>query len=69
MENTVEIMMDTFCKAMGGYALQKRRLIADYKDRNGKDLNQDLTVWHSRKASDKSLVDQFAGNWFKAGTR
>lgn len=53
----VEIMMDALCRSMGGYGPRKRHLIADYKDRRGKDMNQDLTVWHSRGASDKSLVE------------
>jgi len=60
MDDTIlrtELMMDSLCQAMGGYAPKKRQLIADYKDRCGKDINRSLTVWHSRGASDKSLVE------------
>lgn len=60
MDDTIlrtEIMIDSLCQSMGGYAPQKRRLIVDYKDCRGKDINQSLTVWHSRGASDKSLVE------------
>lgn len=53
----VEILMDALGQAMGGYALQKRRLLADYKDRQNRDLHQSLTVWHSRTASDAALVE------------
>lgn len=60
MEDTfcgTEIMMDSVCHALGDYGPQKRHLIADYKDRHGTDFNQDLTVWHSRTASDEALVE------------
>lgn len=63
----VEIMMDALCRSMGGYAPQKRRLIADYKDRHGKDINQSLTVWHSRGASDRSLVESVRGELARSG--
>jgi len=53
----VEILMDALGQAMGDYALQKRRLLADYKDRQNRDRNQSLTVWHSRNASDAALVE------------
>lgn len=49
-------LMDALFQSMGGYALQKRQLIADYKGPGGGDLEQDLTVWHSRGTSDQSLV-------------
>lgn len=63
----VEIMMDSLCRAMGDYGPQKRRLIADYKDRHCKDINQSLTVWHSRGASDKSLVESVRGELARSG--
>lgn len=72
MDETIlrtEIMMDLLCRAMGGYGPQKRRLIADYKDRCGKDINQTLTVWHRRGASDKFLVESVRGDLARSGYR
>ena len=63
----VEILMDALCRSMGGYAPQKRRLIADYKDSSGQDINQDLTVWHRQGASDKSLVEAVRGDLAQSG--
>ena len=63
----VEILMDTFCQSMGGYALQKRRLIADFKDRGGRDINQGLTIWHNRGASDQSLVESVRVDLARSG--
>ena len=63
----VEIMMDALCQSMGGYALKKRWLIVDYKDSSGRDLNQDLTVWHSPRATDKSLVESVRGDLARSG--
>jgi len=62
-----EIMMDALCRTMGDYAPKKRRLIADYKDRCGNDINQSLTVWHSRGASEKSLVESVRGDLARSG--
>ena len=70
MDDTIlrtEIMMDSLCKSMGGYAPHKRWLFADYKDRSGHDLNQPLTVWHSRGVSDKSLVESVRGALAQSG--
>ena len=70
MENTnllPEIMMDSLCQAMGDSALRKRRLIVDYKDSSGQDINQDLTVWHSPQAADKSLVESVRGDLARSG--
>lgn len=66
MEN-VEIMMEALCRSMGDYAPRKRRLIADYKDHCGNDLNQPLTVWHHREASDKDLVESVRSELFQKG--
>lgn len=56
MGNAVEAMMDAYCKAMGDFALRKRRLIVDYKDHSGRDFHQDLVTWHDRRATDEALV-------------
>lgn len=48
--------MDTLCKPLGEYAPRARRLIADYKDRDGADLHQELVTWHDRRATDEALV-------------
>lgn len=63
----VEILMDTLCLSMGGYAPKKRRLIADFKNHCGEDMNQDLTVWHSRRGSDQSLVEAVREDLARSG--
>lgn len=58
--------MDTLCKPMGEYAPRARRLVADYKDKDGADLHQELVTWHDRQATDEALVqsirDALAGH-------
>lgn len=63
----VEIMVDSLCRAMGDYALRKRRLVVDYKDSSGQDINQDLTVWHSPQATDRALVESVRGDLARSG--
>lgn len=50
-------LIDSLCEPFGDYAPKKRCLIADYKDANGTDANQYLTVYHNRNSTDESLVE------------
>lgn len=52
-----EKLIDSLCEPFGDYAPKKRCLIADYKDANGTDANQYLTVYHNRNSTDESLVE------------
>lgn len=58
--------MDALCKPLGEYAPRARRLIADYKDKDGTDLHQELVAWHDQRAADETLVqsirDALAGS-------
>lgn len=63
----VQFLMDRILEPLGDYRPRKRCLIADCKDRLGNDLNRDLTVWHSRGASDKSLVESVHSDLARQG--
>lgn len=55
--NDAARVMDLFCKPMGEYAPRVRRLVADYKDKDGVDLHQELVTMHDPKTTDDPLVD------------
>ena len=49
-------MMDALTEPFGDYALCRRHLMVDYKDKEGQDYHQELMTWHSPSATDESLV-------------
>ena len=59
--------MNLLCKPLGDYAPRVRRLIADYKDKDGVDLHQDLVVCHYRGVTDASLVESVRENLAAGG--
>lgn len=52
----VERVMAALCEPLGDCAPRRRRLVADYKGSDGKDLHQDLVTWHHKQATDAALV-------------
>lgn len=49
--------MNLLCKPLGDYAPRVRRLIADYKNKKGADLNRELVTCHDRRVTDEALVE------------
>lgn len=50
-------MMDRLTEPFGDYAPRRRHLLADYKDKEGRDYHRELMTWHSPGATDKALVE------------
>ena len=50
-------MMDALTGPFGDYAPRRRHLLADYKDKEGRDYHQELMTWHSPNTTDKALVE------------
>lgn len=48
-------MMDALTEPLGDYAPRRRHLLADYKDKEGRNYHQELMTWHN--ATDKALVE------------
>lgn len=47
-------MMDALTEPFGDYAPRRRHLLADYKDKEGRDFHQELMTWSN--STDKALV-------------
>ena len=60
-------VMSLFCKPLGDYAPRVRRLIADYKDKDGVDLHQSLVTLHDRQVTDEALVESVRENLAAGG--
>ena len=62
-------MMDALTEPFGDYAPRRRHLLADYKDKEGRDYHRELMTWHSPGATDKALVESVRAEVAQKGCR
>lgn len=55
--------------AMCGGLIQRRRLVADYKDDTGRDLHQEIMTLHDPNATDEALVESIREELAQAGCK
>ena len=58
-------MMDALTKPFGDYAPRRRHLLADYKDKEGRDFHQELMTWSN--STDTALVEAVKADMARSG--